>query len=55
MADVNREAGMDEKGLDHGAETLAVEVGGRTVQARCELSRRHRKIIAAGGLLNWPR
>jgi aconitate hydratase len=38
-----------------GAETLAVEIGGRTVQARCELSRRHREIIAAGGLLNWAR
>ena len=38
-----------------GAETLAVEIGGRIVQARCELSRRHREIIAAGGLLNWAR
>ena len=38
-----------------GAETLAVEIGGRTVQARCELSARHREIVAAGGLLNWAR
>ena len=38
-----------------GAETLTVEIGGRTVQARCELSQRHREIIAAGGLLNWAR
>lgn len=38
-----------------GAELIAVEIGGRTVQAICELSRRHREIIAAGGLLNWAR
>ncbi|WP_417913763.1 aconitate hydratase [Candidatus Electronema sp. JM] len=38
-----------------GAETLTVEIGGRAVQACCELSARHREIIAAGGLLNWAR
>ncbi|WP_417912964.1 aconitase family protein, partial [Candidatus Electronema sp. TJ] len=38
-----------------GAETLTVEIGGRAVQACCELSQRHREIIAAGGLLNWAR
>jgi len=38
-----------------GAELITVEIGGRTVQARCELSQRHREIIAAGGLLNWAR
>jgi len=38
-----------------GAELITVEIGGRSIQARCELSRRHREIIAAGGLLNWAR
>jgi aconitate hydratase len=38
-----------------GAEQITMEIGGRTVQARCELSTRHREIIAAGGLLNWAR
>ncbi|WP_417910762.1 aconitate hydratase [Candidatus Electronema sp. PJ] len=38
-----------------GAEMLTVEIGGTKVQARCELSQRHREIIAAGGLLNWAR
>jgi len=38
-----------------GAELITVEIGGRAVQARCELSQRHREIIAAGGLLNWAK
>ena len=38
-----------------GAELITVEIGGRAIQARCELSQRHREIIAAGGLLNWAR
>jgi aconitate hydratase len=38
-----------------GAEVLTVELQGRTVPVRCELSQRHREIIAAGGLLNWAR
>jgi aconitate hydratase len=38
-----------------GAVLITVEIGGRAVQARCELSQRHREIIAAGGLLNWAR
>lgn len=38
-----------------GAETITVEIDGRPVQARCELSSRHREIMAAGGLLNWAR
>ncbi len=38
-----------------GAELITVEIGGRSVKTRCELSTRHREIIAAGGLLNWAR
>jgi aconitate hydratase len=38
-----------------GAEQITVEIGGRAVQAVCELSARHREIVAAGGLLNWAR
>ena len=38
-----------------GAEQITVEIGGRAVQTRCELSARHREIVAAGGLLNWAR
>ncbi|XOF33649.1 MAG: aconitate hydratase [Candidatus Electrothrix sp. YB6] len=38
-----------------GAEALTVEVNGKPVQARCELSQRHREIMVAGGLLNWAR
>ncbi|MCI5124054.1 MAG: aconitate hydratase [Candidatus Electrothrix sp. AR5] len=38
-----------------GAETLTVEIDGKSVQARCELSKRHREIMVAGGLLNWAR
>jgi aconitate hydratase len=38
-----------------GAETITVEIDGQPVQARCELSTRHREIMAAGGLLNWAR
>ena len=38
-----------------GSDTLAVEIGGRPITARIELSARHREILAAGGLLNWAR
>ncbi len=38
-----------------GAETLILEIDGKPVQARCELSKRHREIMVAGGLLNWAR
>lgn len=38
-----------------GAETLTVEINGTPIQARCELSKRHREIMTAGGLLNWAR
>ncbi len=38
-----------------GAETITVEIDGQPVEARCELSSRHREIMAAGGLLNWAR
>ncbi|MCW5203792.1 MAG: aconitate hydratase [Candidatus Electrothrix communis] len=38
-----------------GAETLTLEIDGKPVQARCELSKRHREIMVAGGLLNWAR
>lgn len=38
-----------------GAETVTVEIDGVPVQARCDLSQRHREIMVAGGLLNWAR
>jgi aconitate hydratase len=38
-----------------GAETITVEIDGQPVEACCELSSRHREIMAAGGLLNWAR
>ncbi len=38
-----------------GRETLTVEIGGRPIRARIELSERHREILAAGGLLNWAK
>jgi len=38
-----------------GAETVTVEINGNPVQARCELSQRHREIMLAGSLLNWAR
>ncbi|MCI5162070.1 MAG: aconitate hydratase [Candidatus Electrothrix sp. AX5] len=38
-----------------GAETLTVEIDGTPVQAHCQLSKRHREIMVAGGLLNWAR
>jgi aconitate hydratase len=38
-----------------GAETLTVEIDGTPVEARCELSQRHREIMVAGSLLNWAR
>jgi hypothetical protein len=42
-------------GLREAVLVITVEIGGRAVQARCELSQRHLEIIAAGGLLNWAR
>ncbi|MCF6290167.1 MAG: aconitate hydratase [Desulfobacterales bacterium] len=39
--------------LAAGAETITVEVGGRPVRARLEVSARHREILLAGSLLNW--
>ncbi|MCI5224924.1 MAG: aconitate hydratase, partial [Candidatus Electrothrix sp. AR4] len=38
-----------------GMETVTVEIDGVSVQAMCELSKRHREIMLAGGLLNWAR
>jgi aconitate hydratase len=38
-----------------GAETVTVELNGKSIQAYCQLSRRHREIVVAGGLLNWAR
>lgn len=38
-----------------GADRVTVEIDGREVEAVIELSRRHREILAAGGLLNWAR
>ena len=34
---------------------IIVEINGKSVQAIIDLSRRHREILAAGGLLNWAR
>ncbi|MCI5146562.1 MAG: aconitate hydratase, partial [Candidatus Electrothrix sp. AR3] len=39
----------------NGAETVTVEINGVEIQAKCQLSQRHREILAAGGLLNWAR
>ena len=44
-----REALVDDK------DEVTVEVNGKTIQANIELSRRHREILVAGGLLNWAR
>ncbi|MCI5133522.1 MAG: aconitate hydratase [Candidatus Electrothrix sp. AW2] len=41
--------------VSSGAETIPVEIDGQPIQARCELSSRHREIMVAGGLLNWAR
>ncbi len=41
--------------LAGGAEELTVEVDGVPIPARIDLSERHRRIIIAGGLLNWAR
>jgi len=38
-----------------GAERITVEVDGKAVEAVIDLSKRHREILAAGGLLNWAR
>ncbi|MDH4319492.1 MAG: aconitate hydratase, partial [Desulfobulbaceae bacterium] len=34
---------------------ITVELGGKKLTANIDLSRRHREILAAGGLLNWAR
>ncbi len=39
--------------LAAGAGTINVEVGGRPLRARLEVSARHREILLAGSLLNW--
>jgi len=41
--------------LATGADTVTVEVNGVSVEARVDLSERHREILLAGGLLNWAR
>ncbi|MCI5191941.1 MAG: aconitate hydratase [Candidatus Electrothrix sp. AU1_5] len=41
--------------VSSGAETIPMEIDGQPIQARCELSSRHREIMVAGGLLNWAR
>ncbi|MFH7321356.1 aconitate hydratase [Desulfurivibrio sp. D14AmB] len=38
-----------------GAETLTLEVGGERIEARLDISPRHREILLAGGLLAWAR
>jgi aconitate hydratase len=43
------------KSLAGGAEILAVEVDGRTIEAALDVSIRHREILLAGGLLNWAK
>ncbi len=41
--------------LKAGDDVLAVKVNGQEVQARLEVSSRHREILLAGGLLNWAK
>lgn len=41
--------------LLNGADRITVEVNGTPIEAVIDLSTRHRKILAAGGLLNWAR
>ena len=41
--------------LASGAVTVTVEVDGAPFQAQVDLSERHRKILIAGGLLNWAK
>lgn len=43
------------KALADGAETVTVEINGNPIQAKVDLSERHREILIAGGLLNWAR
>jgi aconitate hydratase len=43
------------KALADGAETVTVEINANPILARIDLSERHRKILIAGGLLNWAR
>ncbi len=43
------------KALEQGAETLAIRVGPREIQARIDISARHREILLAGSLLNWAK
>jgi aconitate hydratase len=41
--------------LESGAESITLETGGRRFAARLEVSERHRRILMAGGLLNWAK
>jgi aconitate hydratase len=41
--------------LEGGKDQVAVEVNGKPIVANIELSLRHRKILLAGGLLNWAK
>jgi len=43
------------KSVEQGAETLTVQVGDARIEARLEVSQRHRQILLAGSLLNWAR
>ncbi|MEA3546430.1 MAG: aconitate hydratase [Thermodesulfobacteriota bacterium] len=43
------------KELAGGAETINVEINGKTIAARLDVSDRHRQILLAGGLLNWAK
>ncbi|MEA2113754.1 MAG: aconitate hydratase [Thermodesulfobacteriota bacterium] len=43
------------KALADGADTVTVEINGNPIQAKIDLSKRHREILIAGGLLNWAR
>jgi aconitate hydratase len=43
------------KALADDADTVTVEINGNPIQAKVDLSARHRAILIAGGLLNWAR
>lgn len=43
------------KALESGDELLTVEVGGKPVKARLDISTRHREILLAGSLLGWAK
>lgn len=56
---VEQGAAVSMKGLREaiagGAEEITVEIGGRKVKARLDVSARHREILLAGSLLGWAK